>query len=83
MGHPEVENKTPFAFETLYLVDEEFRPLVVPVLKATLAIKPDGHCLLAEKQIPVNIDGELWGEDAEPSECVHLDLWESYLEPGR
>jgi nitrile hydratase beta subunit len=26
---------------------------------------------------------ELWGEDAEPCQGVHLDLWESYLEPGR
>ena len=23
---------------------------------------------------------ELWGSSAEPGECVHLDLWESYLE---
>jgi len=26
---------------------------------------------------------ELWGEHAEPRQSVHLDLWESYLEPGR
>jgi nitrile hydratase len=26
---------------------------------------------------------ELWGESAEPNEVVHLDLWESYLLPGR
>jgi nitrile hydratase subunit beta len=26
---------------------------------------------------------ELWGETAEPNHWVHLDLWESYLEPGR
>jgi nitrile hydratase beta subunit len=26
---------------------------------------------------------ELWGEDAEACQRVHLDLWESYLEPGR
>jgi nitrile hydratase beta subunit len=26
---------------------------------------------------------ELWGEDAEPCQWVHLDLWESYQEPGR
>ena len=25
---------------------------------------------------------ELWGESAEPSQVVHLDLWESYLQPG-
>jgi nitrile hydratase len=26
---------------------------------------------------------ELWGESAEPNAVVHLDLWESYLSPGR
>jgi nitrile hydratase len=26
---------------------------------------------------------ELWGESAEPSQVVHIDLWESYLLPGR
>jgi nitrile hydratase len=26
---------------------------------------------------------ELWGESAEPGSCVHLDCFESYLEPDR
>ena len=26
---------------------------------------------------------ELWGDTAEPNQWVHIDLWESYLEPGR
>jgi nitrile hydratase len=26
---------------------------------------------------------ELWGESAEAEQAVHLDLWESYLRPGR
>ena len=26
--------------------------------------------------------GELWGEPSEPCECIHLDLWESYLDPA-
>ena len=26
---------------------------------------------------------ELWGESAERNQAVHIDLWESYLEPGR
>jgi nitrile hydratase len=25
---------------------------------------------------------ELWGESAEPRQCVYIDLWESYLEPA-
>lgn len=67
MGHPQVENKTPFVLETLFLVDEEFRPLVVPVVKATWSIQPNGQLVLAEQQVPVNIAGELWGEDSEKS----------------
>jgi len=30
MGHPPIDNRSPFAFEVFFLVDEEFRPLVVP-----------------------------------------------------
>ncbi len=31
----------------------------------------------------VRFDGrELWGESAEVNQHVHIDLWESYLEPG-
>lgn len=67
MGHPHIENKTPFVFETLFLVDEEFRPLLVPVVKATWSLKPSGQLMLAEQQVPLNIAGELWGEDSETS----------------
>jgi hypothetical protein len=67
MGHPKLDNQTPFAFEALYLVDEEFRPLVVPVLKATFTIGRDGRCLLAEEQLPLNLAGEYWGDDPEKS----------------
>lgn len=67
MGHPEIENKTPFAFEPLYLVDEEFRPLIVPLVKATFDIGKDGRCVPAETQIPPNLGGECWGEDPETS----------------
>ena len=32
----------------------------------------------------VRFDGaELWGESAEPGQALHLDLWESYLLPGK
>lgn len=67
MGHPNIENKTPFVLENLFLVDEEFRPLVVPVVKATFVIGRDGGCTRADKQIPLNMGGELWGEEPEKS----------------
>jgi hypothetical protein len=67
MGHPAIENKTPYAFEPLFLLDEEARPLLVTLVKATFAIGPDGRCAVAEEQVPVNVAGEPFGEDPEHS----------------
>jgi hypothetical protein len=67
MGQPEVENRTAFAFEALFLVDEAFRPLIVPLVKATFEIGGDGRLRRAEQQIPPNLGGECWGEDSETS----------------
>jgi len=66
MGHPAIDNKSPFAHEVLYLVDEESRPLVVTVVKGTFSIAR-GACYRAEKQLPVNLSGAHWGEDPETS----------------
>ena len=63
MSHPEIENGTPFAFEPLYLLDEDARPILVTVVKATFSIGKDGRCVRAEEQVPVNIGGEAWGPD--------------------
>jgi hypothetical protein len=63
MGHPDVENKTPLAFEPMFLVDEEFCPLFVPVIKGTFRIGDRGDCQLAEEQVPLNMEGELWSGD--------------------
>jgi nitrile hydratase len=48
---------------------------------------PDAHAHgLGERPQPlysVRFDAvELWGESAEPNATVHVDLWESYLEPA-
>jgi len=63
MSHATIENKTPFAFEAIYLNDEEGRPLLVTVVRATYEIRGQ-RLSLAEKQAPVSIAGELYGEDA-------------------
>ena len=63
MGHAEVQNHTPFVFEALHLVDEELRPLLVPLVKATFEIGENGRCARAEKQEPVCMAGECWGDD--------------------
>jgi hypothetical protein len=67
MGHPDIDNQTPYAFEQLHLLDEEARPLLVTVVKGTFVIGDDGLCRLAEAQVPVNVSGETYGEDSETS----------------
>jgi hypothetical protein len=66
MAHPIIENETPLQLAQLGLADEEMRPLLVLVVKATYDIGPDG-LVLAEEQVPVNLGGESWGEPGESS----------------
>jgi len=62
MGHAEVENRTPFAVEGSFAADEQGCPLFVLIVKATYSLQPDCSLAIAEKQLPVNLAGELWGE---------------------
>jgi len=76
VGHPSVDNKTPFALELLALADEDMRPLLVLVVKATYDIR-SGGLTLAEKQLPVHIEGRPWGRPEESSyryepECAFI-----------
>lgn len=63
MGHPKIDNKTPFAFEAIHLADEEARPVVVTVVRATYDIVGN-HLAIAEEQAPVPVAGVLHGKDA-------------------
>jgi hypothetical protein len=67
MGHPEVENQTPFAFEALFIADEDGRPVLTPIIKATYSIGLDGTLELADDQLRVNFAGEHFGEPGESS----------------
>lgn len=76
MGHPTIENETPFAFEFMGLADEEGRPLLLLLVKATYVLGDSG-LRPAEQQVPVNWGGELWGESGESSykyepECAFI-----------
>ena len=62
MGHAEIVNRTPFAFEASIAADEEGCPLLVPIVKATYAIQRDASVTLAEKQMPVTLVGKLYGK---------------------
>jgi hypothetical protein len=67
MGHPTVENETPFAFDMMGLADEEGQPLLLLVVRATYAIG-DSDLKLAEEQPPVKWSGEPWGKPGESSD---------------
>ena len=58
MDHPEIANKTPFVFEPVFIADEELRPVVVTVIKATYRFNVTGDVSLADEQVPVNCAGE-------------------------
>jgi hypothetical protein len=70
MGHPEIENQTSFAFEPLFVSDENGCPLLVAVVKATFHIAVGSRIRLAEQQTPVNPTGEWWGKP-EDSSCKY------------
>jgi len=66
MGHPTVENETPFALDWMGLCDEEGRPLLLLVAKATYGLGEAGLSLVRE-QPKVSWRGEPWGEPGESS----------------
>jgi len=67
VGHPAIENKTPFAFESFFLTNEEGRPVFVPVIKAAYSIRNRQELHLAENQLPVNPTGTFNGAAGESS----------------
>ena len=68
MGHPSTENLTPFTFEPLFLADEQLRPLLVPVVKATFELSPLGKLTLADEQAPLEVSGKKWDDSDESSD---------------
>jgi hypothetical protein len=58
LGHPEIQNSTPFAFEPVFIADEELRPAIVTVVKGTFGFGLEGDLWVAAKQVPVNLAGE-------------------------
>ncbi|RKG84536.1 DUF2169 family type VI secretion system accessory protein [Corallococcus terminator] len=67
MGHPAIENETPFAQGLMGLADEEGRPLLLVVIKATYSLTGTG-LRLAKQQVPINWSGEPLGKPGESSD---------------
>src|SRR5262245_59444304 len=70
MNHPEIENRTPFAFDPLFAYDEEGRPLYVPLVRATYELV-NGRLWPTDEQAPPPLGGELYGADAATSSYKH------------
>lgn len=66
MGHPAIDNRSPFAFEAIHLADEDARPLLVTIVRATYEISGRG-LQIAEEQAPVPVAGVLHGDSPETS----------------
>lgn len=62
MGQPSLENQTPYAAELLFGTNEQAVPIVYVVAKATFALLPSERPQLAEKQLPVCVAGEYYGD---------------------
>jgi hypothetical protein len=60
VGHPDIENRTPFKFEPVFIADEDLRPVMVALIKATFSFDVHGRVELADEQMPVNFAGERW-----------------------
>lgn len=80
MGHPEVDNQTPFAFAPVFVADEEGRPIVATIVKATLTIDKAGACRCAEQQEPVDFAGKYYGEPAKNSMRREPEI--AFTKPG-
>lgn len=80
MGHPEIENRTPFAFAPLFVADEDLRPVLATIVKATLVVAHDGTVRVAEGQEPVDFAGKYHGEPGKSS--VRREPEVAFTKPG-
>lgn len=81
MAHPNINNKTPYHFEPLFLQDEELRPQFVGLVKAAFRIQPSeiGPVIPMKEQIPAVLAGEPYGDPEKSSykyepECTPYKL---------
>ncbi|OUS25274.1 hypothetical protein A9Q99_22035 [Gammaproteobacteria bacterium 45_16_T64] len=72
MSHPVIKNETPFFHQALFVNDEDMRPLVVNVVKATFRIQPEavGPLIPLTEQPPLNLEGEYF-QDPGISSCLY------------
>ncbi|MDP1861343.1 MAG: DUF2169 domain-containing protein [Gemmatimonadaceae bacterium] len=79
MPHPEIDNRTPFAFAPLFIADEEGRPVISTIVKATFDVSSRGVVTVAEKQEEVDFGGKHHGEPGKSS--VRIDPEVAFIKP--
>lgn len=60
MGQTKINNATSFAADAAFLADEDLRPVLSCIVKATY--RCDSGLALSDTQIPYSPSGEFWGE---------------------
>jgi len=70
MAQVKITNHTACEHQVLFANDENFRPIVCPIIKATFDIANDGTLKFAKKQVPVNLEGE-YSADPESSSYIY------------
>ena len=80
MGHPNVENLTPFEFQPLFVANEDGRPTLTPIIKATFDLSEEGHVALSQEQAAVKFEGEPHGEPGKSS--YRLEPETAFIKPG-
>ncbi len=80
MPHPEVANRTPYAFALSFLADEDGRALLVPMLQGTFALGADRLLRPLEEQPEVNLEGACWGPPDTSS--IKLEPQVAFIKPG-
>lgn len=81
MGHPKIDNTTPFAVELLFFNDEEGRSLLVPVVLATYTIVPGHGLVLAAEQPGPSLPGERWSKAAQVS-SYRIEPTYAFMKPA-
>lgn len=80
MGHPEIDNRTPFAFTPLFVSDEDGRPIVSTIVKATFDVSRRGVVTIAEKQEEVDFAGKHNGAPGKSS--VRIEPEVAFIKPA-
>jgi len=60
MAHPEINNDSPYVYDSLHSNDENGDAILVAIVKATFAIDKTSQLVLADEQADITYTGETW-----------------------